>query len=81
MHIKVIGPGYINCKTLHQRTQEAASQLNLNAPIEKVEEMREILKYGLSTPILVVDEVVKHQGKPLQSVEKIVEKIKELLKA
>jgi small redox-active disulfide protein 2 len=77
MQIKILGPGCINCKTLHQRTQEAASQLNLNAQIDKVEDIREIMKYGISTPMLVVDEVVKHQGKPLPSVEKI----KELLQS
>lgn len=73
MQIKILGPGCINCKTLHQRTQEAASQLNLNAQIDKVEDIREIMKYGMSTPMLVVDEVVKHQGKPLPTVEKIKE--------
>ena len=77
MFIKVLGPGCINCKTLHQRTQKAASDLGLNAQIEKVEDMREIMKYGMSTPMLVVDEVVKHQGKPLPTVEKI----KEILQA
>ena len=76
MHIKVLGPGCINCKTLHERTLKATSELGLSAQIEKVEDIREIMKYGISTPILVVDEVVKHQGKPLPTVEKI----KELLK-
>ena len=73
MLIKVLGPGCINCKTLHERTLKAASDLGLSVQIEKVEDMQEILKYGMSTPMLVVDEVVKHQGKPLPTVEKIKE--------
>ncbi|MEK6755781.1 MAG: thioredoxin family protein [Bacteroidota bacterium] len=71
MTIKVLGPGCINCKTLERRTREALEQLNLQAGVEKVEDMSSIVSYGvLRTPGLVIDERVVWQG-GVPSVERI----------
>jgi small redox-active disulfide protein 2 len=77
MVIKVLGPGCMNCKTLHRRTEEALSELHLEATIEKVEAYQDIAAYGImKTPGLVIDQKVVMAG----SVP-TVEKIKELLLA
>ena len=63
MHIKVLGPGCMNCKTLERRTIEALQELKIVAQVEKVEDYREIASYGiLRTPGLVIDETVVASG-------------------
>ena len=64
MIIKILGSGCKNCKKLEVNTREAVSELGIDATIEKVENMEEIMAYGImSTPALVVDEQVKFSGK------------------
>jgi len=64
MIVKILGPGCNNCKKLEANTREALLELNIDASIEKVENMEEIMAYGImSTPALVVDEQVKFSGK------------------
>ena len=56
MKIKVLGTGCAKCKSLDKVTREAISELDLKVDIEKVEDIVEIMKYGvMSTPALVVD--------------------------
>jgi len=44
--------------------KEALSNLNLEATVEKVEDFKAIMAYGvLQTPALVVDDVVKFYGR------------------
>lgn len=77
MIIKVLGSGCINCKTLHRRTEEALSELHLEATIEKVEAFQDIATYGImKTPGLVIDEKVVVAG-----FVPPVEKLKEILLA
>jgi small redox-active disulfide protein 2 len=71
MIIKVLGSGCKNCKKLTANALQAIEELGINASLEKVEEMKDIMKYNvLSTPALVVDEVVKTTGR-IPSVEEI----------
>jgi len=64
MNIQVLGPGCPRCKQLLSNTQAAVMQANLDANVEKVEDIAVIMKYGvMSTPALVVDGVVKFSGK------------------
>jgi len=75
MTIRVLGPGCMNCKTLERRTREALEQMNLQANVEKVEDLDRIVSYGIMrTPGLVIDEKVVWQG-GVPSVEKIKELI------
>jgi small redox-active disulfide protein 2 len=63
MIVKVLGPGCMNCKTLEQRTREAAKDMNPPPLIEKVEDYQQIASYGiLRTPGLVIDGQVVHSG-------------------
>lgn len=80
MKIKILGPGCMNCEKLFQTTIDALAELNLAADVEKVTDLREIQKYVMMTPGLVVDEKVVHQGKPLPGKEKAKKLIRESLK-
>ncbi len=71
MLIKVLGSGCKNCNTLEERTREAASRLGIDAQIEHVNDMVQIMGYGvMSTPALVVDEELKLSGR-VPSVDEI----------
>lgn len=71
MTIKVLGPGCMNCKKLLEETKQAVKELNVDAAIEYVTDMQDIVKYIMSTPGLVIDEVVVHQGKPLPDAARV----------
>ncbi len=77
MTIKVLGPGCMNCKTLERRTIEVLSENNLQADVQKVQDLDSIVGYGvMRTPGLVIDErVVWQGGVPTK------EKIKELIES
>ena len=64
MNIKILGPGCPKCKTLEKLTREVVEQNGIEATITKVEDIVEIMKYGImSTPALVVDEKVEIKGR------------------
>jgi small redox-active disulfide protein 2 len=71
MNIKVLGPGCMNCKKLLETTEQAVKELNVDARIEYVTDMQEIVKYIMSTPGLVIDGEVVHKGKPLPDIGKV----------
>ncbi|MCK9220404.1 MAG: thioredoxin family protein [Bacteroidales bacterium] len=64
MDIKILGPGCPKCKTLDKITREVVEKNGINATITKVEDIMEIMKYGvMSTPAMVVDGKVVVKGK------------------
>jgi small redox-active disulfide protein 2 len=64
MIIKVLGSGCANCKKLEANTKKAVEELGIDATIEKVEDFKKIMAYGvMKTPALVVDEKVKIMGR------------------
>ena len=64
MKIKVLGPGCPNCKILEKKTIDAVAELNLDASIEKVEDIMKIMEFGImKTPALVIDEKVVFSGR------------------
>lgn len=76
MIIKVLGSGCLNCKRLEDNAKKAVEELGLEAEIQKVEDIKDIMSYGvMKTPALVVDEKVVLKGRLAKSDE-----IKELLK-
>jgi small redox-active disulfide protein 2 len=63
MDIKVLGTGCASCQTLERRVHEAAAQTDSDASVEKIEDMQEIMEYGvMSMPALVIDGDVKASG-------------------
>jgi len=77
MEIKVLGPGCPNCQELEKRVKKALEELKVEATVTKVTDFAEIGKYIMMTPGIVINEKVKHKGKPLPRVEQIKEWIKE----
>lgn len=63
-NIKVLGPGCTKCKTTYQNVLEAVKQLGIDADVTKIEDIEEMMKYNvLTTPVLMIDEVVKVKGR------------------
>ena len=77
MQIKVLGPGCPNCQELERRVKKALDELKVQAEVIKVTDFGEISRYVMTTPGVVINEKVKHSGKPLPRVEKIKEWIEE----
>ena len=71
MEIKVLGPGCANCHKMEELAKTAVKELGIDAKIEKISDIQEIMKYTMSTPGLVVNGKLKHAGKPLPAVEKV----------
>jgi small redox-active disulfide protein 2 len=71
MVIKILGKGCPNCKKVEQNAKKAVMELGIDAKVEKVQDIKEIVGYGvMRTPALVVDEQVKVVGR-VASVEEI----------
>jgi small redox-active disulfide protein 2 len=62
--IKVLGPGCPKCKTTYNNVLEALKQSGIEVQVTKVEDIEEMMKYNvLSTPVLMIDEVIKVKGR------------------
>ncbi len=77
MEIKVLGPGCPNCKQMEELTKKAVKELGIEVNVDKITDIREIMKYTMSTPALVINGKLKHSGKPLPSLEKVEELIQQ----
>lgn len=77
MQIKVLGPGCANCEKMAELAKKAVAELGItDAEIVKVTDIKEIMKFSMSTPGLVLNGKLKHAGKPLPSLDKVKELIK-----
>jgi small redox-active disulfide protein 2 len=66
MKIQILGTGCPKCRQLETNTREALSNAGLEASVEKVTDVDEIMNMGvMMTPALAVDGVVKSAGKVL----------------
>ncbi|WP_372755595.1 thioredoxin family protein [Mariniflexile sp.] len=62
--VKILGTGCPKCKTMTAVVQDVVSENNIDAAIEKVEDIMEIMKFNImTTPALVVDGVVTIKGR------------------
>jgi len=64
MEIKILGADCSKCNKVEKLTREVVEENGINATITKVEDIVEILRFGiLSTPALVVDGKVVIKGR------------------
>lgn len=77
MEIKVLGPGCANCQKVEEMVKAAVKELGIDAKIQKVTDILEIMKLSPSTPGIIVNGKLKHKGKPLPTPDKVKELIKE----
>lgn len=63
MEIKVLGPGCAKCKTTYNVIEKVIKENNLDVKLTKVDNIMEMMNYNImTTPAVVVDEVVKMKG-------------------
>lgn len=63
MEIKVFGAGCAKCKTTYEMIEKIVKENQLDATLSKVEDIVELLNYGImTTPAIVVDGEVKLKG-------------------
>lgn len=64
MEIKILGTGCAKCKSLEKITREVVEEQKIDATITKVEDIMEIMAFGvMTTPALVVDGKVLLKGR------------------
>jgi small redox-active disulfide protein 2 len=63
MEVKVLGTGCANCRTTIAMIEEVAKSKGVSVSVQKVQELREIMSYGvMSTPGVVIDGKLVHAG-------------------
>jgi len=68
--IQVLGTGCPKCKQLMANVETAVRETGIEAEIEKVDKIQDIMKFGvMMTPALVVDGQVKSVGKVLSTAD------------
>jgi small redox-active disulfide protein 2 len=73
MRVQVLGTGCPKCRETLARVREAAEALGVDAEIEKVERIQDIVAFGIvATPAVAIDGVVRVAGR-LATVEEIKE--------
>lgn len=77
MKIKILGMGCPNCLQLEKNMLEALRTLGMEAEIEKITQVQEIIKYNvLRLPALVVNEQVCLSGR-IVGVEELMDLLQE----
>ena len=62
--IKILGTGCPKCQSMTGVVKEVISENHIDASIEKVEDIMEIMKFNvMTTPALVVDGVITIKGR------------------
>ena len=63
MEIKVLGPGCTKCKSTYNVIEKVLKENNIDAKLTKVDDIMEMMNYNImTTPAVVIDEVVKMKG-------------------
>jgi small redox-active disulfide protein 2 len=64
LSIKVLGSGCANCHKVEELAKQAVAQLAVEAQVEMVTDMKEIMRYGvMNTPGIVINEKVVSMGR------------------
>jgi len=62
--IKILGTGCPKCQSMTGVVKDVVSENNIDATIEKVEDIMEIIKFNvITTPALVIDDIITIKGR------------------
>ena len=62
--IKILGTGCPKCKQTSAIVEDVVKENNIDATIEKVEDIMKIMEYNvLSTPAIIIDEEITIKGR------------------
>jgi len=62
--IRILGTGCPKCKSITRIVQDVVKENNIDATIEKVADIMEIIKFNvMTTPALVIDDVITIKGR------------------
>jgi len=79
LHIKVLGPGCLNCYLVEQVAVDALEMLDAEATLEHVTDYLEMRKYPIMyTPGLVINEELVCAGR-IPSIKEVISWVKEAL--
>jgi len=77
MKVQILGTGCPKCKKTYENVEQALKELGACADVEKVEDLKAIMAFGvMTTPAVAIDGEVRVAGK-IPSVEEIKELIEE----
>jgi small redox-active disulfide protein 2 len=79
MLIQVLGPGCTKCRTLYETVNQAVQETRVEAQVEKVEDIQEIMAFEiLMTPGLVINGKVTTAGRvpTVEEVKKLIAEAK-----
>ena len=61
--VKILGTGCKKCQTLEAKVRDLVASNNIDAAVEKVTDIQEMVNYGIMmTPGLIINEKVKSFG-------------------
>jgi small redox-active disulfide protein 2 len=61
--VKILGTGCKKCQTLEAKVRDLVAANNIDAAVEKVTDIQEMVRYGIMmTPGLIINEKVKSFG-------------------
>ena len=64
MEVAILGPGCVRCRATEKVVREALREMGKEATVIKVEDIKEMIKYGVSmTPAVAVDGTIRLAGK------------------
>lgn len=62
--IKILGTGCPKCQSMTGVVNEVVSENKIDATVEKIEDIMEIMKFNvMTTPALVIDDVITVKGR------------------
>lgn len=68
--VQILGTGCPKCRRLAANAEEAVREMGLEATVEKISDVNEIVRFGVMlTPSLAMDGVVKSSGEVLSVAE------------
>lgn len=75
MVIKVLGTGCEKCDKLYQNVQQAVKELGIDAEIQKIEDLMELVQLGvMSSPSMMIDDklVLRGQTANVKTISKLI---------